>query len=157
MSTGLRLADPADAAILSRLHTASFDDGWSEANFATWLGRKEAFAMLASRDREPVAFGLALVAGDDAELLAIATAPGQRRGGLGGMIFRALDAEARSRSLNRWVLEVARNNLSGLALYKSEGFMEIGVRTAYYRQKGGRADALVLSRPVGLVGGHKGA
>lgn len=157
MSTGWRLAGPADAAVLSRLHAASFDEGWSEADFATWLGRKEAFAMLASREREAVAFGLALAAGDDAELLAIATAPDQRRAGLGGMIFHALDAEARSRSLKRWVLEVARNNLSGLALYKSEGFMEIGVRTAYYRQKGGRADALVLSRPVGLVGGHKGA
>lgn len=157
MNTGLRLADPADAAVLSRLHTASFDEGWSEADFATWLGRKEAFAMLASREREPVAFGLALEAGDDAELLAIATAPGHRHAGLGGMTFRALDAEARSRSLKRWVLEVARNNLFGLALYKSQGFMEIGVRTAYYRQKGGRADALVLSRPVGLVGGHKGA
>jgi ribosomal-protein-alanine N-acetyltransferase len=145
----VRLAVPSDAAALSAIHAASFDEGWSPRDFETWLGRKEAFAVLAIREREAVAFGLTLVAGEDAELLTIAVSPAQRRVGLGQEIFRTLNAEAASRSLKRWILEVARNNLPALALYKSEGFVEIGVRTAYYRQKEGRADALVLSRPVG--------
>jgi ribosomal-protein-alanine N-acetyltransferase len=157
VTTSVRPAAPGDAAVLSRLHTASFDDGWSEADFVTWLNRKEAFAVLASREREAVAFGLALAAGDDAELLAIATSSSRRRSGLGREIFHALDAEAQYRSLKRWVLEVARNNLPALGFYKSEGFVEIGVRTDYYRTREGRVDALVLSLPVGLVSGHKGA
>ena len=157
MSAPIRFATPADAAALSKLQSESFDDGWSEDDFMTWLARKEAFAVLASREREAVAFGLALAAGDDAELLTIAATAGRRRAGLGREIFRALDAEAKDRSLKRWVLEVARNNLPALGLYKSEGFVEIGVRNAYYRQREGWADALVLSRPVGLVSGHNGA
>ena len=153
----VRLASSGDAARLSALHSASFRDGWSESDFRTWLLRPEAIAVIASRERDAVAFGLALAAGDDAELLTIATAPPVRRQGAGREILHALDAEARDRGLHRWVLEVARNNAAAIGLYKSSGFVEIGVRKAYYPQGERREDALVLSRPVGLVGGHKGA
>src|SRR5690606_28108692 len=119
------------------------------------------FAVIAASEREPVAFGLALTAGDDAELLTIATAPDLRRGGWGRRIFAALDAEACSRGLERWVLEVARNNLPAHSLYKSAGFVEIAVRPAYYAQPAGRVDALVMTRPVrpqdGPPGGHGAA
>ena len=152
----LRSAVPSDAADLSRLHSASFDDGWTQDNFATWLSRVEAIAVIGG-EREAVAFGLALAAGDDAELLTIATDPDGRRAGWGRRIFHALDAEALNRGLERWVLEVARNNLPAIGLYKSAGFMEIGVRKAYYRTREGRVDALVMSRKVGPVSGHEGA
>lgn len=153
----VRPATPSDAADLSRLHVASFDDGWTTTDFTTWLARAEAIAVIAESEREPLAFGLALAAGDDAELLTIATAPDQRRTGLGRQIFRALDAEARKRGLDRWVLEVARNNLPAIGLYKSSGFVEIGVRKAYYRTRDGRVDALVMSRRAGPDGGQDGA
>jgi len=149
VTVAIRLAVSSDAADLARLHASSFEDGWSEDDFVTWLARKEAFSVIALREREAVAFGLALAAGDDAELLTIATRPDRRRTGLGDKIFCVLNIEAQRRGLGRWVLEVARNNLPALSLYKSEGFMEIGVRTAYYRQGQGRVDAIVLARPVG--------
>ncbi|MDP3495557.1 MAG: GNAT family N-acetyltransferase [Hyphomonadaceae bacterium] len=152
----LRPGLPSDAASLSRLHTASFDDGWTTPDFETWLSRAEAFAVIGGEGEE-VAFGLALTAGADAELLTIATDPARRQGGWGRQIFHALDAEALNRDLERWVLEVARNNLPAIGLYKSAGFMEIGVRKAYYRTMDGRVDALVMSRKVGPVSGHKGA
>jgi ribosomal-protein-alanine N-acetyltransferase len=152
----LRPANPADAATLSRLHTASFDDGWTTDDFVTWLSRAEAFAVIAG-EGDGAAFGLALMAGADAELLTIATDPLQRRSGWGRRIFRALDAEALNRGLERWVLEVARNNLPAIGLYKSAGFMEIGLRKAYYRTRDGREDALVMSRNVGPVSGQDGA
>lgn len=153
----IRPAISSDAADLSRLHTASFDDGWTTADFTTWLARAEAMAVIAHSEREPLAFGLALAAGDDAELLTIATAPDQRRSGLGRQIFQALNVEAGKRGLGRWVLEVARNNLPAIGLYKSSGFVEIGVRKAYYRMPDGRVDALVMSRRAGPDGGQDGA
>lgn len=150
----LRPATMADAAELSRLHTASFEEGWTHDDFATWLARAEAMAVLVTSNREAVAFGLALAAGADAELLTIATDPVSRRAGLGRRIFRALDAEALNRGLERWVLEAARNNLPAIGLYKSEGFVEIGVRKSYYKTGQGRVDALVMSRGVGSGGGQ---
>jgi len=152
----IRFAVQADAAELSRLHIASFDDGWSKDDFVTWLGREQAIAALAQDEREAVAFGLALAAGADAELLTIATGPTGRRTGWGRRIFHALDAEARKRGLERWVLEVASKNLPAIGLYKSVGFVEIGVRKAYYSTRDGRDDAFVMSRKVGLAGGQDG-
>jgi len=152
----LRPANPADAPSLSRLHTASFDDGWTTDDFVTWLSRAEAFAVIAEEVGE-AAFGLALMAGADAELLTIATDPAQRHRGWGRRIFHALDAEALNRGLERWVLEVARNNLPAIGLYKSAGFVEIGLRKAYYRTRDGRVDAFVMSRKVGPVSGQDGA
>jgi ribosomal-protein-alanine N-acetyltransferase len=150
----LRLATLADAAAMSALHVEAFDDGWSEADFATWLSRSQGFAIAACREREAVAFGLALEAGDDAELLTIAVAEAERRQGRGRQIFEGLDAEASKRSLKRWVLEVRHTNLAAVSLYKSLGFVEISVRRAYYRTAGGQADALVLARGVGVAGRH---
>ena len=152
----VRPATGADAADLSRLHTLSFEDGWSEADFVTWLGRAEAMAIV-REDREPFAFGLALAAGDDAELLTIATDPARRGQGAGRKVFRALDELAASRGLKRWILEVARNNLPARGLYTGEGFVEIGVRKGYYKTRDGRVDALVMERPVGRSGGQGAA
>lgn len=152
----VRPATPQDAAALSRIHVQSFDDGWTPADITTWIARAEGIALLAEQadGREQLAFALALQAGDEAELLTIATDPARRGQGLGHMIFRALDTEAARRGLKRWILEVARNNLPALALYKSEGFVEIAVRKAYYKQREGRVDALVMARPVGSSDRH---
>lgn len=152
----VRRAVHADAAALSMIHGQSFDDGWTTADFEIWLARPEAIAMVAYATSAS-AFGLALEAGADAELLTIATDPARRQTGLGRQVFHALDAEARIRGLERWVLEVARNNLPAIGLYKSSGFVEIGVRKAYYRTRDGRVDALVMSRKVGSVCGHDDA
>lgn len=152
----LRAAIMADAADLSRLHAASFDDGWRQDDFVTWLARAEAMAVVGG-ERDAVAFGLALAAGADAELLTIATDPAHRHVGWGRRVFQALDSQALNRGLARWVLEVARDNLNAIGLYKSVGFVEIGVRKAYYRTPYGRVDALVMSRRVGPSGGQDAA
>jgi ribosomal-protein-alanine N-acetyltransferase len=154
VTVSLRRAVPADAAALARIHAASFDDGWTEEDMAGWLGRPEAFAWLAEDcGCEAVAFGLALTAGDDAEILTIATIPALRGAGIGRQILAELDKEAARRGLSRFVLEVARNNLPALGLYRSYGFVEIGVRTNYYRTQAGLVDALVHERPVGPANG----
>ncbi|OYW43654.1 MAG: hypothetical protein B7Z38_00670 [Rhodobacterales bacterium 12-64-8] len=144
----VRTAVAGDPAALSAIHTASFHEGWTEADFHTWLARAEAICVVAEHAGEVVSFGLALAAGSDAELLTIASVPAQRSRGLGRQIMRALDVEAGRRGLDRWILEVARNNLPAIGLYSSEGFVEIGLRKAYYPSETGRIDALVMSRPV---------
>lgn len=150
----VRTAVAGDAAALALLHGASFREGWTRDDFTTWLGRAQAICVVAEQGGEVVAFGLALVSGNDAELLTIASAPALRGRGLGRAIMHGLQEAAAGRGLDRWILEVARNNLPALGLYKSEGFVEIGARKAYYPGETGRIDALVMSRPVSPAGGQ---
>ncbi len=150
----LRVAVADDAAALSVLHNASFREGWTRDDFTTWLARSEAICLVAEQAGEVVAFGLALASGSDAELLTIASVPALRGQGFGRRIMQGLQEEAASRGLDRWILEVARTNLPALGLYKSEGFVEIGVRKDYYPGEAGRVDALVMARSVAPAGGQ---
>ncbi len=45
----------------------------------------------------------------------------------------------------RLFLEVRPTNTAALALYRGAGFVEIARRKHYYRARGGREDAIVLS------------
>jgi ribosomal protein S18 acetylase RimI-like enzyme len=149
MSLDVRPAGPDDTDALARLHATCFQPGWSQADLRGWLVRSEAFAVLAADGGDPVAFGLALAAGADAELLTLATRPDFRRRGLARLVLDELDREAARRGHQRWVLEVAADNLAAWRLYEGLGFGHIGLRRAYYARPDGRCDAVVLARPVG--------
>jgi [ribosomal protein S18]-alanine N-acetyltransferase len=83
--------------------------------------------------------------GDEGELLSIGVAAGQQRKGLGrAMLLEILDM-ACERNLLRVFLEVRASNAAALALYRSAGFMEIGVRREYYRNPGGSEDAITMA------------
>jgi ribosomal-protein-alanine N-acetyltransferase len=49
-------------------------------------------------------------------------------------------------------LEVRPTNPHAIALYQSVGFVQVGLRKAYYQAEGGREDALVLKLDLGRGG-----
>ncbi len=154
MNWRVRAARPDDADAMAAIHASVAAPGWSAQDFASWLARPDAFAVVADSAGGAASFALALAAGEDADILMIATAWQMHRCGAGRATLRALAGEAARRDVGRLVLEVARNNHPARALYAAEGFVEIGVRTGYYRQADGLVDALVLAWPVSPDGGH---
>lgn len=137
-------------ARLARLHHAAFADSrpWSAAEFAGLLSAPHCLLCEATDS-----FALARVIADEAELLTIATHPRQRRRGQARMLLARFHAEARARGATRAFLEVAADNAAARALYAGAGYREIGRRRGYYaRPDGSKADALVLSRPLGNPG-----
>lgn len=81
----------------------------------------------------------------EAELLNIAVAAGQQRKGVGRTLLESALAMSRERGWGRVFLEVRTGNLPAIALYRSAGFAEIGVRRGYYRNAQGSEDALVMA------------
>ena len=61
--------------------------------------------------------------------------------------------EAGARGVEALYLEVRRSNTVAQRLYRSSGFMEMGVRRAYYRAVEGREDAVVFM--LGLTVGEE--
>jgi ribosomal-protein-alanine N-acetyltransferase len=111
------------------------------------LEREVAISAVVLEQDKAIAFGLAVAAGDEAELLTIATDPSARRSGAAKLLLRFMTAEALVRGASRWILEVARDNEPARQFYRSEEFREIGVRSGYYARPGARVDAIVMSRP----------
>ena len=82
---------------------------------------------------------------DEAELLNIGVAALQQRKGLGrAMLCEMLDG-AREKNIRRVFLEVRASNSAALALYRSTGFGEIGVRRGYYQNANGCEDAITMA------------
>ena len=82
---------------------------------------------------------------DEAELLIIGVAAAQQRKGLGrAMLLEMLDV-ACEKNMLRAFLEVRASNAAALALYRSAGFVEIGVRRDYYKNASGSEDAITMA------------
>lgn len=121
---------------------------WSRGNFADALD--SGYLGLVSEASAEAGGGLqgfvVLMPGvGEAELLNIAVAASQQRRGLGRRLLEAALAVSRERGWGRVFLEVRAGNLPAIALYRSAGFAEIGVRRGYYRNAQGSEDALVMA------------
>ena len=122
----------------------SGDRPWSEVEFAALLARPETHVV---SDGSAVALGRT-VAGE-AELLTLATAPEMRRQGRARRHLALFEAEAHRRGARTAFLEVAADNHSAVALYRSAGYAEVGRRPGYYRRATcPAAEAIVMRKSL---------
>jgi [ribosomal protein S18]-alanine N-acetyltransferase len=139
MIAGVRPATRAHAAAMAAIHAAAFPrpESWGEDAISLQLALPGAFGFV----DEHGGMLLARVAGDDAEVLTLAVAPGARRQGIATGLLYAAMAEARTRGAATLFLEVATANAVARTLYRRFGFAEAGRRRRYYADGG---DAIVL-------------
>ena len=119
---------------LARLEgEAMGEEAWSRAQVEAELHASDRVVRIATGSEDRVdAYASLAVAGDTADLLRIAVAPGSRRRGVAAALLAdALDALPDS--VETVLLEVAEQNTPALALYGRAGFTEIARRQAYYR------------------------
>jgi [ribosomal protein S18]-alanine N-acetyltransferase len=144
--TAIRMASPADAALLARLHVHCFEQAWDEQAFSVFLDDALTFALLAGASGESQAFILVRAAAGESEILSLGTHPDARGLGLARALVTAAGAEAHRRGAARMFLEVAADNETALGLYRKAGFVPTGRRPGYYARISGRAeDAVILS------------
>jgi ribosomal-protein-alanine N-acetyltransferase len=132
-------ATPAHAAALAVIHAAAFSprEAWGEDAIALQLALPGAFGLVDQRG----GMLLGRVVADEAEVLTLAVAPSVRRQGLATALLRAARAQVSACGGNAVFLEVAAGNAAALALYRREGFVQVGRRLRYYADT---SDALVL-------------
>ena len=82
---------------------------------------------------------------DEAELLSIGVAADQQRKGLGRALLLEMLDLACQKNMLRVFLEVRASNVAALALYRSAGFGEIGIRRGYYQNANGSEDAITMA------------
>ena len=100
------------------------------------------------RDHQPAGFALYQIAGDICEIFTIAVMPELRRQGAAMALMQAAEALlAAHPGVEKWVLDVARDNFAAQALYGAMGFKSWGKRKNYYNRPGANpVDALVLGK-----------
>lgn len=147
----MRQMTDADLAAVLSAERASHLAPWSEAIFRDCL-RAGYCCLVAERAGEAIGHAVMSVAAGECHVLNLCVVPQAQGRGLGRRLLRRLLALARRRDVDTAFLEVRASNRRAIALYRSEGFDEIGLRKDYYpgvdRKDGGREDALMMARAL---------
>jgi len=117
---------------------------WTRGNFADSLAAGHG-AWVALEHGQMIGYAVMMQVLDEAHLLNITVLPELQRKGRGSALLQHLFGLARMRSATRMLLEVRPGNISGQALYRRHGFLEIGRRRDYYPAHQGREDAVVMA------------
>ena len=131
-------------AALAATHARAFAGtrGWSAAEFSSLLAGPGVHLI-----GDAKSFVLGRVTLDEAEILTLATDPAWQRHGLARKVLQQFGTLAKRHGAATLFLEVAADNAPALALYRHEGFVEVGQRPHYYAtQTGTRIGALVLRK-----------
>ncbi|MCM2289781.1 MAG: ribosomal protein S18-alanine N-acetyltransferase [Sulfuritalea sp.] len=135
-------ADDIDAVTAAEQRVYAFP--WTRGNFADSLTAGHG-AWLALEHGQMIGYAVMMQVLDEAHLLNITVVPELQRKGRGSTLLQHLFSLARVSSATRMLLEVRPGNVSGQALYRRHGFLEIGRRRDYYPAHQGREDAIVMA------------
>lgn len=118
---------------------------WTRGNFTDALDHGYLCRVDAAEDGAIRGYAILMPGVDEAELLTIGVAQAEQRKGLGRAMLRGMLELARERNMRRVFLEVRPSNAAAIALYRSAGFAEVGLRRGYYQDMDGSEDALVMA------------
>ena len=138
-----RAMTPMDVPAVGAVERASYPFPWSEGIFRDCL-RVGYLCRVAEVEGTVVAYGVVAMGAGEAHILNLCVSDELRGRGIGRQMLMLLLERARQAGMTETFLEVRPSNLLAIALYQSVGFIQVGLRKAYYQAEGGREDALVL-------------
>lgn len=139
----LRAMTAPDVDVLLRIEESVHAHPWTRGNFTDAL-EGDCLGWVYETDTALVGYAVLLSALDEGQLLNLSITATHQRQGFGRRLLDEVMARMRSQTMRRMLLEVRPSNTAALALYRSAGFSQIGVRKAYYAAGAGREDAIVM-------------
>jgi ribosomal-protein-alanine N-acetyltransferase len=122
-----------DLDVVLAIEQASFSTPWSLASFRNLLARADADLWVAVVEDEVIGYTVVWYAATECELGNLAVAPQQRCRGVGRSLLEWTLRKAKERGAERVFLEVRVSNRVAQDLYRSRGFVQVGLRRRYYR------------------------
>ena len=104
--------------------------------------------LMSLREGRAVGFLLSSFVLDETQLLLIGVSPDWQGVGVGGQLLKEFINRSQDQGQKLIYLEVRSGNERAIRLYRSLGFIDIGVRRDYYPGLVGREDAIVMSLQI---------
>ena len=143
MNPELREGSLKDVVRVVSIEKRCFSSPWSPATLAIMLTSSRIGSIVAEIDQRGVvgyAFWQRVL--DEAHLLNIAVDPEFRRRGIARRLLEKMIQICKDDGVMVIQLEVRKSNIPAIELYRSLGFVEVGVRKGYYEDNG--EDALLM-------------
>ncbi|NLV22789.1 MAG: ribosomal protein S18-alanine N-acetyltransferase [Syntrophomonadaceae bacterium] len=122
----------------------SFSLPWSRDSYLGELKNQFANYLVCDDGGDIAAYGGIWVVFEEAHITNVAVAGKYHGQGIGSDLMRELEKIARTKQATRILLEVRPSNKAALGMYNKLGYVQTGVRKAYYTDNG--EDALVMTR-----------
>jgi len=143
MSDIVRLLQLTDIESVQRIDRSAHGQCWSHRTFVDQIDGTDRLHLVVVRDGAIVAHGALWFDRTQARITNVAVAAAHKREGLGAFVVRHLCEHARANpDATMLTLEVAPANRAAQGLYRSFGFMPVGIERGFY---GPGRDALVMS------------
>jgi ribosomal-protein-alanine N-acetyltransferase len=140
-----RAVEEADLSRIMEIEAAGFLHPWSEALLRAELGHAWSNLVAAVEPGGEGLLGYIIfwLVHDEVHVLNVATDPAARRRGVGRALMEQAVAVGRLRGARLSTLEVRRSNAPAIALYRSLGYRQVGIRPRYYAEE--NEDAMVMT------------
>lgn len=125
------------------IEQVSFPTPWKREHFLQEIHSHLSFPCVAICDGAVVGFVCLMSLFEEAQIMDIAVAPGQRGRGVGRLLLERAVVIAREKGAERLVLEVRQSNRAAIGLYERFAFERYFVRKGYYE---GTEDALLMEK-----------
>jgi len=146
MNFSLRDMTDSDIETVLQIERQIHSHPWTMGNFRDALATAY-ICNIAELDGKMIGYAVMMQGVDEAELLDIGITLSQQRLGWGRKLLRAMLVKAQELGKQRMVLEVRASNAPAIGLYKSLGFVEIGLRRHYYpAENSNRENAILMGR-----------
>ena len=146
-----RITSVEIASVLS-IEEQNSDYPWSQLQFTTSIENSNNLCYCISFNGKAVAYLIAMLAKDTADILNIGIDPDLQRRGYGKGLLNHLIKELRKRNIGEIFLEVRSGNKSAIQFYKKQGFKEISVRKNYYmknsKNQSQREDGIIMGMKI---------
>ncbi|MGI5879900.1 MAG: ribosomal protein S18-alanine N-acetyltransferase [Syntrophomonadaceae bacterium] len=140
----LRRMTEQDLDAIMKIEKESFTLPWSRDSYRGELINQFANYLVCDFAGDIVGYAGAWIVFEDAHITNIAIAKSFRNKGLGTVLMQEIEKIARSKKALRIILEVRPSNTSALAMYEKLGYVQTGIREAYYSDNG--EDALIMTK-----------
>lgn len=124
------LAAASDCEKIEQIEKQCFSDAWSINSIEREINQKR--VIVAKDNNGILGYCIFMIAADEGEILRIAVEKNMRRRGTGRKLILSAIKEMKNQGCSSAFLEVRASNSAAIALYKSVGFEEIGIRKGYY-------------------------
>ena len=138
----IRLMTMADVDGVAAVEAATFPTPWSRDAFASEMNNVAARYLVAEKDGRVIGFAGAWIILDESHITHIAVYKEERGQGIGRKLTEGLMQYLSNLGAAYATLEVRKSNEVAQNLYKSLGFIKLGVRKRYYEDNG--EDALIM-------------
>ncbi|MCH9744813.1 MAG: ribosomal protein S18-alanine N-acetyltransferase [Gammaproteobacteria bacterium] len=137
----IRSATKNDIPVLVKIARVASRYSWSERVLQDCLRADYYIWLVESSHGEVLGFIVILYQLEECQLLNICVEPQHQRQGLGYRLLKYSIDFAKKNHAKRFSLEVRSSNEAAKSLYRSFGFIEVGIRKDYYPGNQGREDA----------------